>query len=255
MWISYYRHAHAGMYRLMRNGDYAVDYVGVTQPEKFKNYKVLYFPYYTMLDKKIVPYLQEFLENGGTVIADEGFGMRAPNTWMQVGDIDCKSIMNAKLMERRMCNGEDLQFNGETVHIRPYKTEYRVENAETIATFADGTPAVQMVQVGKGKLYLFGFSLGYSYYMEQSNAYLSFMDGVLEDAGAKKYQYANRAEGIYEKRLQQGDKDIIFLFNNGEKDKTFPLQGEIVSIGGDGALNGNDLRIPANGMAYAVIKK
>ena len=240
---------------MARNADYAVDYVGVTQPEKFKNYKVLYFPYYTMLDNKIVPYLQEFLENGGTVIADEGFGMRAPNTWMQVGDIDCKPIMKARLLERRACNGEEVQFNGETVHIRPYKSEYCVENATTVATFADGTPAVQMVQVGKGKLYLFGFSLAYSYYMENSNAYLSFMDGVLQEAGAKKYRYANCAEGVYEKRLQQGDKDIIFLFNNGENAKTFPLEGEILSVGGDGELCGNTLQVSANGMAYAVIKK
>jgi hypothetical protein len=208
-----------------------------------------------MLDNKIVPYLQEFLENGGTVIADEGFGMRAPNTWMRVGDIDCKPIMQAKLLERRVCNGEEVQFNGETVHIRPYKTEYCVENAETVASFADGTPAVQKVTVGKGKLYLFGFSLGYSYYMEQSNAYLSFMDEVLQGAGAKKYQYANKAEDIYEKRLQQGDKDIVFLFNNGEKDKTFDLKGEILTVGGDCDLSGNALQVSANGMAYAVIKK
>ena len=254
-WLCYYRNAHAGVYRMARNADYAVDYVGVTQPEKFKNYKVLYFPYYTMLDNKIVPYLQEFLEKGGTVIADEGFGMRAPNTWMQVGDIDCKPIMQAKLMERRACNGEELEFNGERVHIRPYKSEYYVMNADMVAAFADGTPAVQVVQVGKGKLYLFGFSLGYSYYTEQSNAYLSFMDGVLQDAGAKKYRYANCAEGIYEKRLQKDDKEILFLFNNGETDKNFTLDGEIIAVGGDGTRNGNVLQVKASGMAYAVIKK
>jgi hypothetical protein len=208
-----------------------------------------------MLDTKIIPYLQEFLENGGTVIADEGFGMRAPNTWMQIGDIDCKPIMNAKLLERRTCSGEALQFNGETIHIRPYKTEYRVENAETVASFADGTPAVQKVQVGKGQLYLFGFSLGYSYMMEPSNALLSFMDGVLQDAGVQKYAYANCKEGIYEKRMQNGDKDIVFLFNNDEKDKIFDLKGEILTVGGDCDLSGNALQVSANGMAYAVIKK
>ena len=76
-----------------------------------------------------------------------------------------------------------------------------------------------MVQVGKGKLYLFGFSLGYSYYIENSNAYLSFMDDVLQDAGAKKYQYANCAEGIYEKRLQQADFRAFVIL---EKQKRKP---------------------------------
>lgn len=253
-WLSYYRNAHAGAYRMARNSDYAVDYVGVTQPEKFKNYKVLYFPYYTMLDKAIVPYLQEFLENGGTVIADEGFGMRAPNTWMQIGDIDCKPIMSARLLERRLVNGESLQFNGEKVNVRPYKSEYAVENAEVVARFADGAPAVQCVQVGKGKLYLFGFSLGCSYYIEQSKAYSAFLEEVLQSAGAKKYEYANCAEGVYEKRLQKDDKQIVFLFNNGETEKTFEMQGKILSAGGDGKAENGKLYVEANGMAYAVIK-
>ncbi|MBR2623200.1 MAG: beta-galactosidase [Clostridia bacterium] len=249
-----YRFAHAGMYRLMKNGDHAVDYVGVTQPEKFKNYKVLYFPYYTMLDNKIVPYLQEFLQNGGTVIADEGFGMRAPNTWMQVYDIDCKPLMTARLKERRLINGETLQYNGAEIKVRPYKSEYAVENAETVMRFNDGKPAVQVVNVGKGKLYLCGFSLGYSYNETQNQAIADFAEEIFRAAGVEKYQYANKAEGVYEKRLRNGDKEIVFLFNNGETEKKFSLQGQIVTSGGDGCLDGGVWTLPANGMGYAVIK-
>ncbi|MBQ7948360.1 MAG: beta-galactosidase [Clostridia bacterium] len=254
-WLCYYRFAHAGMYRLARNGDYNVDYVGVTQPEKFKNYKVLYFPYYTMLDTKIVPYLQEFLENGGTVIADEGFGMRTPNTWMQVYDIDCKPLMTVRLRERRLVNGETLQYKGEEIKIRPYKSEYAVENAETVMSFNDGTPAVQVVKVGKGKLYLFGFSIGYTYNETQAKPLAAFMEELLQGAGVKKYALANNAEGVYEKRLANGDKEIVFLFNNGETEKSFDLQGDILSVGGDGSAEKNVLRVSANGMAYAVFKK
>ena len=70
----------------------------------------------------------------------------------------------------------------------------------------------------------------------------------------QKYVYANRAEGVYEKRLKNGDKDIIFLFNNGEKAQTFVLQGEILAVGGDGKLDGMTWTLPTNGMGYAVIK-
>ncbi len=254
-WTCYYRFAHAGMYRLARNGNYAVDYVGVTHPEKFKNYKVLYFPYYTMLDNKILPYLQEFLQNGGTVIADEGFGMRAPNTWMQIHDIDCKPLMTARLKERRVVNGETLQYNGAEIKIRPYKSEYAVENAETLMSFNDGTPAVQMVEVGKGKLYLCGFSLGYSYNETQNQAIADFTEEILHAAGARKYAYANRAEDVYEKRLQNGEKDVVFLFNNGETEKKFAFEGEILTVGGDGNLDGNTWSLPAKGMGYIVVKK
>ena len=253
-WLCYYRFAHAGMYRLMKNADYAVDYVGATQPEKFKNYKVLYFPYYTMLDNKILPYLQEFLENGGTVIADEGFGMRAPNTWMQVYDIDCKPLMTARLKERRLVNGETLQYNGTEIKIRPYKSEYTVENAQTLMQFNDGTPAVQVVKIGKGKLYLCGFSLGYSYNETQNQAIADFAETIFRDAGVSKYQYANKTENLYEKRLQNGDKEIVFLFNNADVEKQIALDGEIISVGGDGQLSGNIWTLPAKGMGYVVIK-
>ncbi|MBR2320661.1 MAG: hypothetical protein IKA57_00820, partial [Clostridia bacterium] len=62
-------------------------------------------------------------------------------------------------------------------------------------------------------------------------------------------------DGVYEKRLKKEDTDIVFLFNNGEKDKIFDLKGEILTVGGDCDLSGNALQVRANGMAYAVIKK
>ena len=123
-----------------------------------------------------------------------------------------------------------------------------------VMSFNDGTPAVQVVKVGKGKLYLSGFSLGYSYNETQNQAIADFVEGILQDANVCKYAYANKAEGVYEKRMQNGDKDIIFLFNNGEEKKTVTLQGEILAVGGDGKLDGAAWTLPVNGMGYAVIK-
>ncbi|MBQ8394138.1 MAG: beta-galactosidase [Clostridia bacterium] len=251
----YYRFAHAGMYRLLRNGNYNVDYVGVTNPEKFKNYKVLYFPYYTMLDTKILPYVQEFMENGGIVLADEGFGMRTLNTWMQPYDIDCKPLMTARLKERRLMHGEALEYNGEKIRISPYKSEYAVEGATTEMTFFDGTPAVQSVSYGKGKLYLFGFSIGHSYFHTNSKALADFTEGVLNSANVSKYKFADSAKGIYEKRLENGKQEIIFLFNNTEAEQSFDLGKEILSVGGDGKAEGNTFTVKGNSMAYAVVMK
>ena len=42
--------------------------------------------------------------------------------------------------------------------------------------------------------------------------------------------------------------------NNGEAEKTFDMQGEILSAGGDGRAENGKLYVEANGMAYAVIK-
>lgn len=251
----YYHNAHKGMYRLLRNENYNVDYVNANAPEKFKNYKVLYFPYHAMLKPKTVEYLKEFLENGGIVIADEGFGMRTQNTWMQPYDIDCKPLMTARLKERRLLRGESFEYNGETIAIAPYKSEYNVENATVEMRFADGAPAMQSVQVGKGKLYLCGFSIGYIYNETQGKGLVDFMTTVLKAAGIQKYAFADSKQGIYEKRLENGDKEIVFLFNNGETDKSFDFGTQILAHGGDGAVNGTKLNVPTSGMAYAVIKK
>ena len=163
--------------------------------------------------------------------------------------------MTARLKERRVVNGETLQYKGAEIKIRPYKSQYAVENAETLMSFNDGTPAIQMVKVGKGKLYLCGFSLGYSYNETQNQAIADFTENILREAGAQKYVYADRLSGVYEKRLQNGDKEIVFLFNNGEVEKEFALDGEILAIGGDGKLNGSAWVLPANSMGYAIVKK
>ena len=85
-------------------------------------------------------------------------------------------------------------------------------------------------------------------------AIADFVEGILHTAGADKYPYAKKAEDLYEKRLRNGDKEIIFLFNNAETEKTIDLEGEVVSCGGDGMLSGKAWTIPANGMGYAVVK-
>ena len=251
----YYRNAHAGMYRLLRNYDYAVDYVGVTHPENFHKYKVLYFPYYTMLDREIVPYLEKFVANGGTVIADEGFGMRQMNTWMQPYDIDCKPLFTSRMVERRFVGEDFAEIDGELVRIRPYRTHYRHEGGETLSRWRDGSSAVQKFEFGNGKIYLSGFSIGYSYYETNDKRLADFVEKLIKDSGVEKNKLSDTLGGIYEKRLQNGDFEIVHLFNNNEEDKSFKLNGEIVAFGGHGALQDGDALVPANSMAYFVIKK
>lgn len=250
---SYYRYAHAGMYRLLTDGGYNVDYVNAAQTEKFREYKVLYFPYYTMLDRGIVPALQAFTEKGGIVIADEGFGMRQPNTWMQPYDIDCKPIMTARLRERRLILDEYITAGNERVKIRPFKSEYDVQNAEKLLSFDNGIGALHKINVGKGAFYLCGFSIGYSYYETKDRYWRDFMDGVLNGLGVKPCAYADVENGLYERRLQNGDKEILFLFNCTENDKTVTLKENAAACQG-GELCGENVKIPPFAAVYLTVK-
>lgn len=252
--VLYYRNAHAGMYRMLTNGNYPVDYVSVTKPELFEQYKVLYFPYYTMLDHAIIPYLQKFLEKGGTLIADEGFGFRTQNTWMQPYDIDCKPLMTARMRERRR-RKDFITFGGAQLQTAPYRNEYKVEDAEECLHFGDGSAAAWSVKYGKGKIYLLGFSVGYSYYETGDKSWLEMIDGLLKDAGVEKKAYADAANGIYEKRLLNGDKEIIFIFNAGEEEKQISIGADAVFAGGVGTLENGVLTVPARECAYVVHTK
>ena len=250
----YYRNAHAGIYRMLRNSDFAVDYVGVTRPEEFAKYKVLYFPYYTMLDPAVVPHLEKFVENGGTIIADEGFGMRQMNTWINPYDIDCKPLVDARMIERRFVCEDFAEIDGELVRIRPYITHYRFNGGETVAKWRDGSSAAQRFDYGKGRVYLFGFSTGYSYYESGDARISAFVEKMLLEAGVEKNKLSRTLEGIYEKRQRNGEYEIVYLFNNTDEEKSFDLEGEIVALGGYGSQNGGVGIVPAHSMGYFVIK-
>ena len=212
--ILYYRYAHAGMYRLLRNANFNVDYLSITNIYRINNYKAVYFPYHTMLDSSIIPHLQKFMENGGIIIADEGFGMRQLNTWMQPYDIDCKPLMTARMHERRLILDEYIEIDGKPSKILPFKTQYAVQDAKTLLTFKDNTPAVQYVNYGKGKLYLFGFSIGYSYHQTGDKVWEKLTEDILSAVNIEKYAYADFENNVYEKR----NSYITAMGNNNKKE-------------------------------------
>jgi beta-galactosidase GanA len=250
----YYRNAHAGLYRLFCNSDYAVDYVGASRPEEWKKYKVLCFPYYTMLSPDIMPYLEDFVRNGGTVIADEGFGMRQMNTWMQPYDIDCKTLFTSRMTERRFVSEDFVEIGDDLVRIRPYRTHYAHTGGETVAKWRDGSSAAQMFKVGKGKFYLLGFSLGYSYYDTNDRRLADFALGLMADAMVERNKLSDALGGIYEKRAINGDAEIVYLFNNSDHEISFDLEKPIVACGGQGSFKDRIATVPQGSIAYFVIK-
>lgn len=253
--MQYYRKSHRGAYKLFKNLGYNVDYVGTANPEQFGDYRLLYFPYYSMLDEKITPYLEKFLKNGGVVIADEGFGLRDLNTWMRVGDINLKPLITARLSERR-CTADMNEFIdlcGEKTRILPYKSEINAKSAEVISTFENGEPAIQLIKYGKGKIYLSGIALGYGYYETEACGFEKFIESVMNDLEIEKYKFADFKSGVYEKRLRSQENEIIFIFNNSNSDKSFELDSKIIASGANALINENKMTVKSMDVGYAVI--
>ena len=113
----------------------------------------------------------------------------------------------------------------------------------------------EKVSYGKGAVYLFGFSVGYSYYMTGATAWLNFVDEILKGAGASKYELANALGGVYEKRLEKEDSEVVFLFNSSEEEKAFAFKKEVLSYGGDGRFADGKYILSAGSMGYVVLKK
>ena len=252
----YYRRSHRGMYKLLSSLGYGVDYTPACEPERFAEYKLLYFPYYSMIDEKIIPHLERFLENGGTVIADEGFGLRDLNTWMRVGDIDIKPIATARISERRRTinRQEYISLTGKKTRILPYKSEIIANGAEVIAEFENGMPAIQLINYGNGRMYLSGIALGYCYHETSDAGIESFVAKVMNECGIEKYKYADFKNGIYEKHLVADDRKVIFIFNVSKKDTEIKLDGELLSFGADAIVEGNKMKIRSGEIGYAVIR-
>jgi len=253
--LYYYRRSHAGAYRLMRECDYNVDYVGSCYPEKFENYKLLYFPYYNMYDEKITEPLVEFVKNGGTVIADEGFGLRNMNTWMNPYDIPIKPAATVRMRERRRTDGASVEYKGGIIDAKPFKTEYAAKNAEVLARFEDGTAAVQCIRYGKGRIFLLGFPLGYSAYECREGAICELLCDIMSEAGIAKERLSSFKEGIYVKKMSVGEEKVIFIFNCSGEEYTITLPTPAIKLGGDGTADGTAISLPNGSMGYCQFKE
>ena len=255
--LHYYKKSHVGMYKLLKKLNYNVDYVSVKTPELFEKYKCLYFPYHTMLDGKITPFLERFLERGGTVIADEGFGLRELNTWMRIGDIDLPSLMSARLCERRnMWRKEEyVDILGEKTPIFPFKSEISAHSAEAVSSFANGEPAIQLISSGNGKIYLSGIALGYIYHEAEAKGVEKLIEQIMSSCGIEKYKFADFKDGIYEKRLASQNETIVFIFNNSEHDKSIELDSKIIAFGADAIVDESKMTVKSGEIGYAVVNK
>jgi hypothetical protein len=118
----------------------------------------------------------------------------------------------------------------------------------------DGSSAAQRFDIGKGSFYLLGFSAGYSYYTFNEKPLVDFIEKILSSAGVEKNKLSDTLGGVYEKRLQNGKYEIVYLFNNTDEEKCFDLERPIVALSDRGAVKDGKACVPAGSMAYFVIE-
>ena len=70
-----------------------------------------------------------------------------------------------------------------------------------------------------------------------------------------KEAYSDFKNGVYEKRLVCEDQEAIFIFNNSEEDRVWEIENDILYVGGFGSADGKTFKVPANSMAYIIVKR
>lgn len=249
--LHYYQRSHTGMYRMLKKNGIAVDYVNTREPEKIVSYKVVYLPYYNMLDTKLAAALTDFVRGGGVVIADEGFGLREMNTWMQPYDVDF-AAMKIRMKERRERRA-DLLIDGNPLRTAPFVTEYDTDG-EVALTYTDGTAAAWTKEYGKGRVVLFGFGLGYTLYSDPSTNLSAYLADLICGADARRDVYDDPENSVYVRRIENGQYTTEFIFNCSESPYSRKIESGVISIGGTATHQNDSIVVPKHSTGYFVTK-
>lgn len=253
-WILYYRYAHAGFYRLLKRNDYDIDYIQSSNIKDIHQYKVIYMPYYQMIKKEVSDELERFVSNGGILIADEGFGLRDLNTWVNPYDIKCSGLFKARLIERRKDDRLFIYKNKEFLS-KGYHSVYRVDNAEVLGTFKDGSPSIQKIKHGKGLTYLFGFSLGYDAFHSKDEVLTDIIEDIIKDKSINKNRYSNIKNGLEMRELVKDNESYLTFLNSSNVSRSVEIKEKILSHYGNIDVDGCVITIPEHGCGIVKTNK
>jgi beta-galactosidase GanA len=206
-----------------------------------------------MLNKEKSEVLERFVSNGGTLIVEDGFGIRQENTWCEPYNIATK-MMDAWL-ELRMKEAKELSFENIKDEFGPYTSVIRVKNAKTLAKFSDNEPAIQEVKYGKGKVIVLGFSLGNTFTVSHKDSAKEMLELLLKNEHISKKLYANIDLGIEENRLSKDNQEMVFLFNTSDKEQKIELKEEISEMCIGNKPSNNILEIKPKSIAVFKVKK
>jgi len=260
--LRYYFQASKGMYELFFDMSVPVDYMDTRDMSKATDYKVIYLPYMSMVKPEVKARLEEFVRAGGILIADEGFGLRQQNTWLNPisPDKSLQSLTPARWVERVRNMGEDhVILPTGKASVMPMKTVFEAPEESVIARYSDGRPAIHEFVCGKGKVLLFGTSIGYSYSKRSEKAWVEWMKRYLENSGIRRNPCDDIERGIYSRKLHTSKGDMIIIFNRSKVEQTvcIPEKGQLRELTGQVTLDDakGEVVIPPGQVACVICMK
>ncbi len=227
-----------GYYKALWNLDLWVDFLEPSNLGK-GNYRVLIAPWHLIGKKDTCEQLRRFVEKGGTLIVETGFGLYDENLYYNptVPPYGLDQVFGYREGEAFWLKNEKapadvpasdrVYYQPEIVFTAPlaarvrgktYLTPIEIASAKPIATFEDMTVAATK-KVGKGQVYYFGTNLGGSI-AAGSDGGIDLLRAIIT-----KVVKAPVTGGKVRPRLVEGEKrSLLVVFNDTPKDQAASIE-------------------------------
>ena len=241
-WESFTARNLIGIYHLLWRDQVRINVLDARQvtAASLKPYKLVIFPFYLCLRSNVAEAIEDYVANGGTVLADARFGI--------IDERDRGYPVNPGLGMAKLFGARrhDLVASHRPSPIRisdaaglakgvtlpahllggVFREELQIEKGsegKVVGVFEEtGTPAVVVRHVGKGETVLLGFSLGIPLLEDHDPGAAGLLRAVLKAAGVEPAvrvtvaAEAGPVEGVVHSR-GRADERLIYLLNWGHR--------------------------------------
>ncbi len=228
-----YKSCLKGAYRAAWALDLPADFVSSHDLAAIRRYKAVYLPCPILLEKRLIPILRDYVEQGGTLISEASPGLREENTWVSavVPGYGLDALFGVREQYRVLPGSPDTLTGAGcagAICLPNVVPESDLISAALLAAWqSNGQPAVTRNQVGRGRAILIQSYPGQVYHDAPTADNLQFFDWLFfRQAGLTHALpvHGDRA-GIVTRILQLDDRRLVMVFNYNLAPRTLILRG------------------------------
>jgi beta-galactosidase len=230
-----------GIHRAFFERSILVDFLHVLDldSKRLNQYKLLIVPFPVMMSEAHIQRLIEYVESGGTLIAEARCGWIdergfSSDVYPGGGLHKVFGCREASLKPLRKTSKITIKIphealpdlkSGDVLDALFFEESFEMTNDKSVvlAEFDDGKPAIVYAPYGKGKAVIVGSFIGSAYHHFQNSNNAKFLVGLAQYLGISKPVEASSSETdvLVEARiLESKNHKILFGFNRGEKRTT-----------------------------------
>ena len=181
-----YKAALKGAYGLLWSTRTRLDFVSTRELEKIHGYRAVYLPAMFVVDARVAHILEEYVRNGGALLAEEGLGLRDKRYWMSplspgAGLDRLFGVVQGKTL--KPVTPIDLDFGGRQLPVSSRRAALEPMDCQVLATWPDGGAAAVTRVCGSGRAFMFGFHPGQCHAETSASGFVAVALEWLREAG------------------------------------------------------------------------